>query len=1095
MRWRGTIAGGTGRRLAGVAVAAVASVAVATAALPATAVAAPLGQRGTAPGSPGTAAPDPGTGPGASSADTAGRAPANGQSAIDLLGGRLPEVAAVHGLTPSELARTFREDPTVWVDRTDRLYVREPALEPGAEANGAPAASASAPFPLEDTFALESRPSSQRTIYLDFDGHLVENTAWNVDPAFGSLASFSAEPYDSDGSPATFSEAEQAVIQDVWRRVAEDYAPFDVNVTTADPGEAALVRTDGADQVYGTRVVIDGDTPDQSCSCGGYAYIGTFDVVGSGYYQPSWVYQGGLGGNLATAKKLAEAASHEAGHNLGLTHDGTAALTYYSGHGSWAPIMGVGYDRPVVQWSKGDYPGANNAQDDLAVIASHGATVLADDHADGIAGATPLTGVGPVFTGAGLVHDRADVDVFSFTAPGDELVTVHAEPAAGSPNLDIRLDLLDGSGVEVATADEPVATVSADVASGLDATISEVLPAGTYHVRIDGVGHLTPTTGGYDDYASIGVYTVSAAVGVCAGAGDPNEDDDDAGTARLLVPGQSTTGTRCGPDDDWLRVPGVSGTELTATLTAQDGDLSLELLDAASGVLTSVAATPAAPGVLAFTIPADADHFLRVSGAPGLESRYSLTTSLTTSCPPDDQYEGLGDVNVDDYINRTTPLALPGSRTGIVCDADTNRSDYMTLSLEAGRELTVDLHYADDAVSLEVFLFQWPASASSVAGYTSSADRRTLTYTPTVSGDYQLLVRSDGGTAPYHLTATQAPATVPGAPTAVTAVAGDGEATVSWSAPLDDGGSAIDGYSVTPYVGGVAQAPVVFGTSATTQTVSGLANGTEYVFTVAAVNAVGTGAESTASNAVVPAAADEVVLDPDAGVVGSQVGVSGTLSCPDQSPGSDVLVRFTDPAEVFQTGTNLAFTTYGADGTFSTTVQVPTEIAQLIPGSGIFPVAVEPGAYQIEVSCTASSAPSIPTVTAPFTVVQPPPTIGPGAAGITEGNAGTVVLEVPVSLSNPSAEPVTVDWSTLDTGAAGVATAGVDYEAASGTVTFAPGETTKVVSITVYGDLVDEPPLYLGEWILVPFSNPSTNAVLDTSFFGLGIGIIGDDDP
>jgi hypothetical protein len=106
-----------------------------------------------------------------------------------------------------------------------------------------------------------------------------------------------------------------------------------------------------------------------------------------------------------------------------------------------------------------------------------------------------------------------------------------------------------------------------------------------------------------------------------------------------------------------------------------------------------------------------------------------------------------------------------------------------------------------------------------------------------------------------------------------------------------------------------------------------------------------------------------------------------------------------------------------------------------------------------------------------------------------------VTIQVPVTLSNPSAQQVTVDWLTLDTGAPGVATADVDYLAASGTVTFAPGETTKTVTITVYGDTLDEPPLYLGEWILVQFSNPSANATLDTSFYGLGIGIIGDDDP
>ena len=101
----------------------------------------------------------------------------------------------------------------------------------------------------------------------------------------------------------------------------------------------------------------------------------------------------------------------------------------------------------------------------------------------------------------------------------------------------------------------------------------------------------------------------------------------------------------------------------------------------------------------------------------------------------------------------------------------------------------------------------------------------------------------------------------------------------------------------------------------------------------------------------------------------------------------------------------------------------------------------------------------------------------------------------PVSLSAPAAQAVTVDGSTLDTGAAGIATAGVDYVAASGTVTFAPGETAKTVPITVIGDTVAEAPLYLGEWARVAFSNPSANADLDTSFYGLGIVIITDDDP
>ncbi len=73
-------------------------------------------------------------------------------------------------------------------------------------------------------------------------------------------------------------------------------------------------------------------------------------------------------------KNIAEAASHEIGHNLGLNHDGqtTSTAGYYTGHGSgatgWAPIMGVGYSKEVTQWSKGDYANANNQQDDMSVL-------------------------------------------------------------------------------------------------------------------------------------------------------------------------------------------------------------------------------------------------------------------------------------------------------------------------------------------------------------------------------------------------------------------------------------------------------------------------------------------------------------------------------------------------------------------------------------------------------------------------------------------------------------------------------------------------------------------------------------------------------
>lgn len=95
--------------------------------------------------------------------------------------------------------------------------------------------------------------------------------------------------------------------------------------------------------------------------------------------------------------------------------------------------------------------------------------------------------------------------------------------------------------------------------------------------------------------------------------------------------------------------------------------------------------------------------------------------------------------------------------------------------------------------------------------------------------------------------AGQRSATVPGAPAIVTAVAGNGQATVSFSAPFT-GGSPITGYVVTGTPGGSAGGP------ASPIVVTGLTNGLNYTFKVVAINAVGTGPASVASNIVTPSA-------------------------------------------------------------------------------------------------------------------------------------------------------------------------------------------------------------------------------------------------
>ncbi|WP_175417272.1 PKD domain-containing protein [Arthrobacter sp. 24S4-2] len=140
-------------------------------------------------------------------------------------------------------------------------------------------------------------------------------------------------------------------------------------------------------------------------------------------------------------------------------------------------------------------------------------------------------------------------------------------------------------------------------------------------------------------------------------------------------------------------------------------------------------------------------------------------------------------------------------------------------------------------------------------------------HTYSTGGTYQVkLTVTDNlgatGSATNPVTVTAPAATVPAAPTGVTAVAGDASATVSWSAP-DNGGSVITSYTVTPYAGSTAQTPVqVTGNPpATRTTVTGLVNGTPYTFTVSATNAVGTSAPSAPAGPVTPTAPQSVVLN------------------------------------------------------------------------------------------------------------------------------------------------------------------------------------------------------------------------------------------
>jgi PKD repeat protein len=428
---------------------------------------------------------------------------AQGERAIGLLGDRLPEVAAWYRMSVPQFTSMLRADRTVWLDRQGRVFYEEQVRLPPQTTTAATSttSAATALAPLDQTFKLHSRAGAKRTIYLNFVGATLTGTAWNNS---AGQTTITALPFDLDGVPYSFSATELERIQYIWQRVAEDFSAFDVDVTTEAPAPDRITRSGSTDETFGTVALITKRTF-YNCSCGGVAYLTSFDDVGD-YYKPALVFYDALGSG--NEKYVADATSHEVGHNLGLNHDGTSTVGYYQGHGSgatgWAPIMGVGYYQALVQWSKGEYADANNKQDDYVVMQSSGLSARPDDHGNTTASATPLSaatasGVTTV-SGSGVIERPTDVDVFSFAA-GAGSVSVNVTPAPRGPKLDIAATLRDGAG-NVLASSNPVDSLPAALTANL-------ATAGTYYVTVDGVGKGDPSTTGYSDYGSIGQYTIS----------------------------------------------------------------------------------------------------------------------------------------------------------------------------------------------------------------------------------------------------------------------------------------------------------------------------------------------------------------------------------------------------------------------------------------------------------------------------------------------------------------------------------------------------------------------------------------------------------
>jgi hypothetical protein len=318
--------------------------------------------------------------------------------------------------------------------------------------------------------SLQSYPGSSAVLLLDFFG--------GYTPTWGGI---------TYSKPANVNNT---TIKDLWKRVAEDYMPFNINVTT-DMKVYLAAPANSRQRCCFT------DTP---VTAAGVAYIGSWNW---GDDTPCWsVYTSGKDG--------AEVGAHEPGHTLGLGHQGSITSTstneYYGGQGSgatgWAPIMGVGYYQPVSTWAKGEYQYANNTQDELATITSqnNSVTYRPDDTGSTLATSRYLDLYSDSSASAeGVIERTGDTDAFQFATTGGQ-VTLTANPVGNWADLAVMATLADASDTIIA---------SNNPQSVLTATTSSNLPAGIYTFRVTGAGRNAPFTNGFSSYASLGYYAIA----------------------------------------------------------------------------------------------------------------------------------------------------------------------------------------------------------------------------------------------------------------------------------------------------------------------------------------------------------------------------------------------------------------------------------------------------------------------------------------------------------------------------------------------------------------------------------------------------------
>ena len=523
-------------------------------------------------------------------------------------------------------------------------------------------------------------------------------------------------------------------------------------------------------------------------------------------------------------------------------------------------------------------------------------------------------------------------DTYTFTVTATNGVGVGA--ASPVSNAVVPAAVPDAPATPTATSSAPAqATVNWTAPSdeGSDITGYVVTPYdnGTAGTVVDvGPSVFSYTFNGLNNGDS---YTFTVAATNAVGTGIPSSPSN--AVVPATVPGAPTIGTA---------TSGNAQASVSFTPPASNGGSNITSY--------TVTATDS-------TTPGNGGQTASGSSSPvevtGLTNGDSYTFTVTAT-------NGVGTGGASAASNAVVPATVPGAPTiGTATAGNAQASvSFTPPASNGGSNITSYTVTATDSTT--------PGNG----GQTASGSSSPVVVTGLTNGDsYTFTVTATNGVGTGGASAASnavVPVTVPGAPTSVTAIRGNAQATVSFTPPASTGGSNITSYKVTatdsttPSNGG----QTVSG-SASPLVVTGLTNGESYTFKVTATNGVGTGVASSPSNAVVPATV------PGAPTIGAAIGgnaqASVSFTAPSSNGGSPITL-YTVTATDSTTPGN------GGETASASNTANPVVVTGLTNGDTYtFTVTATNG-----VGTGAASSPSDPVVPA---TVPDPPTIGTATAG------------------------------------------------------------------------------------------------------------------